>query len=149
MTHSAELKNECENVVTATLVAQKDRGMFFPKHLGMSRLLTGENTFYHFMDKLVPDYKGGNWTFYNLSNGGFYIAPSFRHAHLQSMNGSKVLVTGDAAGVIVTLFVLNYWLNQYEEINDEAGEKLYHQYYSLLDFASGHPESVNIFRAID
>lgn len=149
MTYSANLKDDCEDLITATLVAEKDRNIFLRKHLGMSRLLTGESTFYHFMEKLARDYTGGRWEFYSLSNGGFYLAPPFRHTILQSINGQKLIVTGNAAGVIVTLFVLNYWLNQHEEIDSEEGEKLYNQYYQLLDFVSDHPESINIFRAID
>lgn len=31
---------------------------------------------YAMLDMLSPDYHGGSWNFYKLSNDGFYMAPS-------------------------------------------------------------------------
>jgi Antirestriction protein len=38
-------------------------------------MLTVERTVYDVLNELAPDYCGGYWHFYALSNGGFYMAP--------------------------------------------------------------------------
>ena len=62
-------------IVTRELVSDDRRmdvveGLFgttFPLQLGP--------VFYGITDRMAGDYAGGYWSFYTLSNGGFYMAP--------------------------------------------------------------------------
>ena len=62
------------SVITANLVPENLRPHFLPRHLG-SLMLKGEFLVYGWLERLSKDYGGGLWNFYDLSNGGFYIAP--------------------------------------------------------------------------
>jgi len=42
----------------------------------MQFMLYGENLVYLWMKKLCDEYNGGYWTYYKLSNGGYYMAPA-------------------------------------------------------------------------
>lgn len=103
------------------------------------------------MARLSQDYKGGLWHFYELSNGGFYLAPNKTERMRVEVdgNGFDGAMSADAAGIVATLFALNHLVALvYEEGGPEL-DKLSDHYYFLRDFALGHPEAVTILRAID
>ncbi len=104
-----------------------------------------ERMAYFWSDRLSVDYRGGFWRFYALSNGGFYMAPEHpkRLTVAVEGNGYAGTMSADAFGIAVTIFALNYVAH---EVADERLIDLYHQ---LLSYAAGHPESVEIFQAID
>lgn len=62
--------------IKAYRVAEKDRLDFLPRYFTPRWMLRGESLVYAWMRRLSPDYQGGYWEFYKLSNGGFYMAPS-------------------------------------------------------------------------
>ena len=68
-------------VITATRVPDEDRLNFWSRHVGPKYMLSFERHVFGWMRRLCGDYDGGFWEFYELSNGGFYIAPQ---------NGSKM-----------------------------------------------------------
>jgi hypothetical protein len=132
--------------ITATpVVGEEARLDFLPTHLHIRWLMMGQNLFFTWLDRLSPDYGGGFWNFYELSNGGFYMAPnaSRRFAIAVETNGYEGEVSADAAGIISSLFALN-------QLANVTGEKhLADAYYDLMDFAAEHAEAPAIFGAID
>lgn len=152
--------------VVASLVPDGERLGFLPKHFGSRRYLKGENAVYNWMGALCPDCRGGYWDFLELSNGGFYMRPAdcpprasppgcppgasaaarphrmLVRVESNKSNGFEGDVSADAAGVIATLFALNYLVCG-------GADELTDKYYALREFALGHPESAAILGAID
>lgn len=94
---------------------------------------------------MCPDYRGGYWEFFTLSNGGFYMAPAAERAFVLTCEGNGVRgeVSADAAGIVATLMTLNClaWTTQDPYFTDS--------FYWLRDFALEHAEAGAILRAID
>ncbi|MCW5631939.1 MAG: antirestriction protein [Rubrivivax sp.] len=149
--------------VVAGLVPDSARLGFLPKHFGSRRYLRGEIAVYNWMGALCPDYRGGYWEFLELSNGSFYMRPAdcppraappgcptgasaaarpHRMLVRVESNGFEGDVSADAAGIIATLFALNYLVCG-------GAEELTDKYYALREFALRHPESASILGAID
>lgn len=143
MTH---LNNE-QQAIVATLVPEEDRLDFLPRHFG-KHMLTVENALYSQFAKLCPSYTGGYWHFYDLSNGGCYLRPSRKtYPLVHDGNFFDATVSGDAAGIIVSLFTFSHlsFLLQ----NDPLGPRIANYFHLLRDFAADHPEAGLIDRAID
>src|SRR5690348_14714857 len=52
----------------------KERLNCLPRHFGRHQLIV-EDAVYAFMRHLCAEYDGGFWHYFELSNGGFYMAP--------------------------------------------------------------------------
>ena len=132
------------SVITANLVPENLRPHFLPRHLG-SLMLKGEFLVYGWLEKLSKDYGGGLWNFYDLSNGGFYIAPRDEKRFKIDVSGNYFSgeMSADAAGIVASLFAQCDLANRYGD------DKLIDQYHWLRDFAIEHVESGLIMRAID
>lgn len=105
-----------------------------------------ESLVYYFASGLINEYSGGEWEFIDLSNQGFYLRPSLRVSEVVIQiegNGYSGIVSEDAAGIITTIFSLNYLLFEAQE------ENLYKYYDSLINYARLHEERQQIFTAID
>lgn len=135
---------EAEARVTATLVPEDKRMGFLPRQLA-GQNLAFEFGVYDTADSISVDYDGGFWEFYELSNGGFYIAQNDeRRYRLQvDTNGYAGECSADALGIICSLFSINtmLWIRPTEHLNTK--------YYALYDYAAQHPEAATIFGAID
>lgn len=131
--------NYVEPVIIATAVAESNRLGFLPKHFGPRLMSQGESLVFAYIRYLADNYNGGMWEFYELSNGGFYLAPK-----RDTLNLSVGTVSGDAAGIIATMYALNHMM-----CNGEQCEKLRENYFRLRDFAYQHTQSNLIHRAID
>jgi hypothetical protein len=59
--------------ITAARVPDEERMNTLPTHFGR-HLLNVENATYAWLRELSEEYSGGYWHFYELSNGGFYMA---------------------------------------------------------------------------
>ena len=135
-----------EEPIIASLVAEDERLAFLPKFFKSKIMLKAESLTYGWMREFCSLYKGGYWNFYTLSNGGFYMAPVMDSALIMlrcDMNGFKGRLSSHAAGIIVTLYMLNYL------VCDEENEYLIPAYYQLREFASQHAEKKLIYQAID
>ena len=139
--------NHEQQSIVATLVLEEERLTFLPRHFGRHMLIV-ENSLYSQFAKLCPTYTGGYWHFYELSNGGCYLAPS-REQYLlvQSGNFFEATVSGDAAGIIVSLFTFSHLSFMLED--DPLGPRIADFFHLLRDFAADHPEASLITRAID
>ena len=134
--------------ITATQVQEGRRLAFLPRLFGR-HMLYGETLVYRWLDNLSDDYKGGYWEFYDLSNGGGYMAP----AHSSELelqvegNGYSGSMTADAAGIVACLFALGELVASVQQPTDR--DRLADLYHTLRDFASQHPERQEIMQAID
>ncbi|MFP4891239.1 antirestriction protein [Paraburkholderia sp. EG304] len=136
----------------ATLVPESRRLGFLPGLFGERRMIRGEALVYAWANRLSPDYTGGLWNFYKLSNGGAYLAPTrperFNVAAIGS--GYEGEMSADAFGVVVTLFALGQVAFEVAESARGAdSDKLVDSYHALRSFALDHAEAASILRAID
>lgn len=139
------MMNEVMNTVTSTLVADENRLDFLPKFFGENLMLVGEGYIYSWMERLSVDYKGGYWNFYELSNGGFYMAPNSKKKMSLSVSGNyfEGEMSSDAAGITACLFALSAICSQF------PSDKLVSAYHNLYEYIRFHPESDLIYQAID
>ena len=130
--------------ILATKVPDDERLEFLPQHFGR-RMLRFEHSVFSHLARLSEGYRGGYWHFYNLSNGGCYMAPQRGPWHLiNAVNHFDGTVSADAAGIIATLYALSHLAGEYE------GEKIFStRFHQLRDFAMTHAERTLILRAID
>lgn len=130
--------------IQAVVVSENQRLSFLPKYFG-NHMFAAEQGIYNTLSKLCASYHGAYWNYYKLSNGGFYLAPSLDKNldMVVDSNGYSGTLSADAAGVIVSLYVINHlcWL--------EESEPLINRYYLLRDYAAEHTEADEIFSAID
>jgi hypothetical protein len=139
--------NHEQQSIVATLVPEAGRLDFLPRHFG-KHMLTVENDIYSQFANLCPSYTGGYWHFYDLSNGGCYLAPNREtYPLVQSGNFFEATVSGDAAGIIVSLFTFSHVSFRLED--DPLGPRIADYFHLLRDFAADHPEVSLIYRAID
>lgn len=123
---------------------EQERLELLPRHFG-GHMLTVEHAVYSFMRQLAGNYAGGFWKFFELSNGGVYLAPS-REATFKigvEGNGFSGEMSADAAGITACLFALSHL--SFEISNDSIAD----HYHLLLEFAAEHAEASAILSAID
>ena len=84
------------------------------------------------------------WKYYELSNGGFYIAPKTdEHLNITCrVNDFVDLLTPDASGIVATLLALENLFDAFDDVH------LSTMYGKLKDFAQGHSEEAKILCAI-
>lgn len=131
-----------EVLVTATKVADDDRLDVLPRHFPKS-FLKFENLVYNMTEHVCSDYQGGFWEFYELSNGGLFMAPQSDNEWQVSVPGNyfEGSVSSQVLGIISSLFALNALAHTDELAADK--------YYQLLDHVRSHPDQGVIYRAID
>jgi hypothetical protein len=130
--------------IQAREIADGERLQMLPKHFGRD-MLTVEYAIYAFMRKLAREYTGGYWTFFELSNGGFYMAPECESRFLVCVdtNGFREAMSADAAGITSCLFALSHLSFQVRN------QSLADHFHLLRAFALGHAEADAILAAID
>lgn len=136
--------------ITRSLIAEASRmdathtlfGLHFPLRL--------EPTVFHMAGMLSEQYQGGEWEFYALSNGGFYMAPCSKpHAQaifkVTSENGFDGPMSGDALGITACLYAYSHL----SFTQNSFGELCANHYHLLREYALDHSEAGAIFAAID
>ena len=134
-------------IISRRLVPEADRMDFVDKLFGINYVLRLEPTVFQFAEHLAaPQYNGGYWEFYSLSNGGFYMAPrSDTVYNVSSDNGFEGQMTADALGTTACLYALSN-----SSFSDGGFAETCAEHYHLLrEFAHGHTEARSIFAAID
>jgi hypothetical protein len=136
--------NEINHTLKSNLVPAELRLNFLPHYLG-SHFMTGEALVYQWADRLSDDYEGGSWHFFQLSHGGFYMAPALNGPLRVQWpeNYCDETIGADAFGVVVTMYALNDLAFRTHD------EKIIEHYHALRAFAADHLEASKIFRAID
>lgn len=130
--------------ITRILVPHEKRITFLPRVFGSRHMIEGESMVYAWMSSLCPEYRGGFWDFYDLSNGGFYLrlASDRSFAVHVDGNGFTGVMSADAASITASLFAINHLLFKGASHLDDA-------FYALRDYARQHEEGTSIIRAID
>ncbi len=131
-------------MITSTKVPDGKRLRTSPKHFG-TRCVLVEQAVFTWACKLSATYEGGYWEFYELSNGGFYMAPDSDVPYdvAWAENYFRDTMSGDAFGITVTLYALSHLSLQ---VMDEA---IMDHYHWLREYAIEHAEASQIFAAID
>ena len=136
--------NDTTDAVTAVEVSGQARLAFLPRYFGRD-MMDFEAAVYAAMRAISDDYQGGLWQFYELDNGGCYIAPVMAEPVDVAVAGNYYSgsMSADAAGVVASLFAIGRLPGRWPGC--DAGE-LYHK---LLAFARDHAEADAILAAID
>jgi hypothetical protein len=130
--------------IQAREIPEGERLQILPRHFGR-HMLTVEYAVYSFMRKLSIEYTGGYWSHFELSNGGFYMAPTHGRPFNVSVdtNGFQGQMSADAAGITACLFALSHLSFQIQH------ESIASHFHHLRDFALDHAEAGVILAAID
>ena len=131
--------------ITAERVPEGEpRSEVLPRHFA-HHMLTVEDSIFMVMRRLVPEHHAVSWHFYELSNGGLYMAPD-----LQGAQRVRNLVTGeyremstDAAGLAASLLTFRHLSTQMRS------DVMVRHYFQLRDFVMAHPEANQILGAVD
>jgi len=136
--------DQASQAIEARIVPDGKRLQMLPRHFGR-HMLTVESAVYAFMRKLSARYISGYWSYYELSNGGCFLAPqgeTFFHIAVEG-NGFEGAMSAEASGITACLFAFSHLSFQI------ADERIANHYHQLRDFALGHPEASAILAAID
>jgi hypothetical protein len=135
---------EAASPIIATRVPADQRLEFLPRHFDRF-VLQVEHCIYQQMRDLAAAYTGGLWEYWDLDNGGCYLVPPGEQYRIeQPSNYFQGTVSAEAAGIIVTLYVMSTLSFKHTEEVRFADH--FHQ---LRAFAAAHAEAALIFSAID
>ena len=145
MNHTNTEEGTCDigSPVLATLVSEAERLAFLPRHFGR-QMMTFETAVYAQMQALSADYAGGFWEFYDLTNGGCFMAPRGVPLRVAAPNDFDETMEAETAGIVATLYALSLLSFKYQWVETFATRFL-----QLRDFALDHPQARAILRAID
>jgi hypothetical protein len=130
--------------ITARKVRISKRLETLPRHFGRN-FLAVERSIFGTMRSVCPDYDGGYWEFWELSNGGFFMALPKSETYDLTIyaNDFTGQLDGCSAGIVACLFV-------YSTLSFEPGMVRMADYFHWLrDYAAGLPTSETILAAID
>lgn len=135
--------------ITRRQIPLDERMDFLPARTG-SHFYLFEKMVYYFAST-QSNYTGGYWEFYELSNGGWYMAYADEGQRYQfnCPNFFQGELSSDAAGIALSLLAINNLLWQLHETEPGTARKLNDAFYALRDYASTHQEAAAIFGVID
>lgn len=134
----------------ALSVAREGRMSFLPVLFG-DDYPQAEASVYGYACKYIRDYDGAEWAFNLLADGAGYLSPCDGRVTLfNADNGFEGVMSGDAAGIVVTALVLNHrsWMHSHHD-NREACRHYVHRYEQLMAHVATHREAAAIYRALD
>jgi hypothetical protein len=133
-----------ETSIVAERVEPDARLHALPRHFGVRLMLAVEREVFRTLKELAAEYRGGDWHFYDLSNGGFYMAPDLGALEIRVPgNHFRDVLSADAAGIVACLL-------SYSHLSSACrSELLAEHYHRLQAFARTHQESAQILSAID
>lgn len=129
--------------ITARAVPDRERALSLPIHFGGIFAPLVEITIYDVMRDMAPDYCGAFWHLYELSNGGFYMAPKLGALKICiTRNSFTGLLSADGAGITACLLAYSHLALA------RHSESLADHYRWLLDFTTVHAEGEKIIGAV-
>ena len=133
--------------ITRTLIPEGRRADHTNRLFGIHFPLQLEPAIFNFASDLSTDYTGGYWLFYELSNGGFYMAPDAEGDFgIACRNGYEGTVSADALGIICCLYAYSHL----SFIGPKHMVEIYaRQFHWLREWMLEHAEARAILRAID
>jgi hypothetical protein len=137
--------------VTKRQAAENERLGFLSRFVTTRMSFQLESALYSLAESLTEgQYHGGLWEFYELSNGGFYMAPNIDKQFNVVVPGNfyEGTLSSDALGIVVTLMVLS---RLSFEVGEALTEKFANCYHALREYMldSDHPEVIEMIRATD
>ncbi len=124
--------------ITRELIDNAHRVTHTANLFGVHFPLLFEPAVYASTEMLTNDYEGGYWEFFELSNGGFYMAPSAASTfYVTNDNGFEGDLTGEQLGLTACLQV--YSDLSYSNV-PELAKVCTEQYYLLRVYALEPPE---------
>ena len=134
-------------MITRQRVAEDQRIDHVADIFGVYFSMRLEPVVYAITESIVPEYNGGYWEFYALSNGGFYMAPNFDTPfNVSCENGFEGTLSSDALGITVCLYAYS---NLSFGDQNAFKETCAGQYHLLRDYMLGHKEVREILGAVD
>jgi hypothetical protein len=134
------------NLVTRELVPEERRLSIAERYFGIHFPLKLEPVIYGITDRMAEDYSGGQWDFFTLSNGGFYMAPAGGHVfHVACDNMFEGTLSADALGITACL----YAYSNLSFSNGRFARVCACHYHRLREFMMDHPEVRAILGATD
>ena len=132
------------DIITARFIPLSEREGFLPRHAG-GNFIRYEMLTYALMNNACESYSGGLWRFYELSNGGFFMAPDIEETLnlVWPDNFFEGSMSAEAAGIGISLMAQS----QMAFIVDS--QRFSKSFHKLRDYALDHTEAVVIFRFID
>ena len=114
---------------------------------GIQFPLSIEPAIYAIAGNIASEYSGAYWAFYQLNNGGFYMAPDLDKQYVVScINGYEGSLSADALGITACLYAYSHLSFS----SDPAlAEVCANHYYWLREFMLEHAEAGSILKAID
>ena len=135
------------STIEVNRVAPQDRPRFLPENFGPRHMVRGEALVNGWMRKLSKDYDGGDWSYYTLSNGGFFMVPGTdgqRPMFVRCLNEFERSMSAEGAGIIATLYALGQLANETEE------DFLILKFHALRDYGvRQHVEGALISSSVD
>ena len=130
--------------VTARAMPRESRTRLLAALFGQ-HFITVENLVYLNMVRVCPHYQGGEWNFYLLSNGGFYMAPLavpdwFVVYASKEYQGA---LSSNAVGMLVSAMTLNQ-LTSWRD-----GELMMQMQFRLRDFIKQQPGATVLCELLD
>jgi hypothetical protein len=105
-----------------------------------------EPSIFNFAGLLSPQYDGGLWEFYALSNGGFYMAPKTDEPfEVRCENGFEGRLSACAFGTTVCLYSFSHLSGEGGSFAETCAE----QYHLLREHMLDHREALSILAAIN
>ena len=136
-----------QTTVTRTLVPEDQRLAITEKLFGTWFPMRLEPFIYTITERLSRDYHGGYWEFYQLSNGGFYMAPSGdQQYHVLCENQFEGDLSADALGITVCLYTYS---NLSFSGPDAFADICFDQYHWLREYMMDHADVEAILGATD
>lgn len=132
----------------AEFIRLHDHAPYFP-YIGPG--LPFENVLYKKMGELCPAYTGGCWSYYSLSNGGWYMVPDDHDTYeLTNWEGKRYPMSKDGAGLTVTQFLVNHLSWYYHQKgDDEARRAAIANFEALQEYSRQHPDGETIRMVLD
>lgn len=103
------------------------------------------------MNRFCDKYKAGYWSYFKVGrNSGFMCPDTDEFYHFDMPNYFSGNVSAEAAGIIVTIFVLQACFDAaFENEDSDLCDHYREAMDTLKDYAATTDESQSIFRAID
>ena len=106
--------------------------------------LVFETLVYHYAGVFSKEYRGGDWNYYDLSNGGFYMSlQSDDDFHVVLRNFCDGYLSANALGIAASMCAL------YELANETYQAYLLKSFQQLKAYVCSHPEASEILRAFE
>lgn len=143
------LKDQATPIIR-TAVPENKRQYFLPPAVGAKYMLAFEFYVYELAAQQIKDYTSGLLEFYNLSNGGWYMAPEIEGpVQMDCPNLFSGTLSADAAGIALTIIAINHLMWSVHETDPERGKKLHDAWSALREYAWTHEEAAEIYGVID